>query len=168
MNYRSHNEAQVTAALLHGKEVWALDTANEGDDDQLIGTYTQVLSDVLHHHELDALPAEWSLDRVPAPDYVEVLVATVYGRSVGETGLHQRHAAYLRDDMDACIPCVRVLPKIGELRFVEMLLQQASQDEGGPLDLVLAQFWTREAFIADQCEKMNGHSGAVYAAFGRG
>ena len=63
-NYRSHTQAQVTAALLRGEEVWALDTANEGDDDQLIGTYTQVLSDVLHHHELEELPADWSLDRV--------------------------------------------------------------------------------------------------------
>ena len=64
MNYKSHTENEITAALLRGEQVWALDTANRGDDDHLIGTYEAVLSDVLHHHELEELPADWSLDRV--------------------------------------------------------------------------------------------------------
>ena len=167
-NYRSHTQAQVTAALLRGEEVWALDTANQGDDDHLIGTYESVLTDVLHHHELESeLPAEWSLDRVPAPDYVEVLVSTVFGRSIGETGFYQRHVAYLPDEFKHTYR-IRELPEVGELRYVEMIEKSADHDEGGPLDLVLARVWTQEAFIADQCEKMNGHHGAVYAAFGRG
>ena len=167
MNYRSHTEEAIAAALLRGEEVWALDTANRGDDDHLIGTYEAVLSDVLYQHELEELPAEWSLDRVPAPDYIQVLVSTVYCRSIGTTGC-QRHVAYLPENPSLSIPPIRVLPEIGELRLIEMIEESVSCDEGGPLDLVLAQLWTREAFIADQCEKMNGHHGAVYAAFGRG
>ena len=166
-NYRSHTQAQVTAALLRGEEVWALDTANQGDDDHLIGTRESVIADVLHHHELMELPAEWSLDRVPAPDYIQVLVSTVYCRSIGKTGC-QRHVAYLPEDPDLDIPRIKVLAEIGQLRFIEMIEESVSCDESGPLDLVLAQLWTQEAFIADQCEKMNGHHGAVYAAFGRG
>ena len=64
MNYRNRTEAEVTAALLRGEQVWALDTANCGEDDHLIGEHAEVLADVLHHHELDDLPADWSLDRV--------------------------------------------------------------------------------------------------------
>ena len=165
-NYRSHTQAQVTAALLRGEEVWALDTASQGDDDHLIGTCESVIADVLHHHELMELPAEWSLDRVPEPGYLEVLVSTVYCRSIGQTG-YQSHVAYLPEDPDLEIPRIKVLAEIGQLRFIEMIEESADQDEGGPLDLVLAQLWTREAFIEDQCEKMNGHHGAVYAAFGQ-
>ena len=166
-NYRSHTQAQITAALLRGEKVWALDTANQGDDDHLVGEYTEVLSDVLYHHELEAeLPADWSLNRVSTPDYVEVLVSTVYCRSIGTTGC-QRHVAYLPENPSLSIPPIRVLPEIGELRLIEMIEESVSCDEGGPLDLVLAQLWTQEAFIADQCEKMNGHHGAVYAAFGQ-
>ena len=64
MDYRSHTEEAIAAALLRGEEVWALDTAGRGEDDHLIGTYSQVLADVLHHHEMDELPADWSLDIV--------------------------------------------------------------------------------------------------------
>ena len=64
MNYRSHTEEEITAALLRGEQVWSLDTANRGEDDHLIGEYSEVLADILHYHELDELPADWSLDRV--------------------------------------------------------------------------------------------------------
>ena len=117
-NYRSHTETEITAALLRGEKVWALDTANQGDDDHIIGTYESVLSDVLNHHEMEELPEEWSLDRVPAPDYIEVLVSTVYGKSIGQTGYHQRHVASLPDDPSLGIPPIKVLPEIGELRFI--------------------------------------------------
>ena len=168
MNYKSHTENEITAALLRGEQVWALDTANRGDDDHLIGTYEAVLSDVLYQHELEELPAEWSLDRVPAPDYVIVFVSTVFGRSIGETGFYQRHVAYLPQDEFKHTYRIRELPEVGELRYVEMIEKSADHDEGGPLDLVLARVWKREAFIEDQCAMMNGHHGAVYAAFGRG
>ena len=128
------------------------------------------IHDLIHFleiHELEELPADWSLDRVPALDYVQVLVSTVFGRSIGETGGYQRHVAYLPQDEFKHTYRIRVLPEVGELRYVEMIEKSADQDEDGPLDLVLAQLWTREAFIADQCEKMNGHHSAVYAAFGQ-
>ena len=64
MNYRSHTEEAIAAALLRGEEVWALDTALADEDDHLIGSYNEVLSDVLHHHGLEELPADWSLDIV--------------------------------------------------------------------------------------------------------
>ena len=64
MSYRSHTEAQIAAALLRGEEVWALSTALADEDDHLVGTYNEVLSDVLHHHGLEELPADWSLDIV--------------------------------------------------------------------------------------------------------
>ena len=168
-NYRSHTQAQVTAAFLRGEKVWTLDTANYGEEVWALDTanYGEALAEVLHHHELEELPTDWSLNHVPTPDYVQVLVCTIYGRSIGETGGYQRHVAYLPENTSLSIPPIRVLPEIGELRYVEMIEKSADHDDGGPLDLVLAQLWTREAFIADQCEKMNGHHGAVYAAFGQ-
>ena len=164
------NEAQVAAALLRGEKVWTLDTANYGEEVWALDTanYGEALAEVLRHHELEELPAEWSLDRVPALDYVKVLVSTVFGRSIGETGFYQRHVAYLPQDEFKHTYRIRELPEVGELRFIKMIEKSVDHDEGGPLDLVLAQLWTREAFIADQCEKMNGHHGAVYAAFGQG
>ena len=47
-----------------GKELWKLDTGNTGDDDMLIGSYDEVLSDVLYYHEVDALPFGWSITKV--------------------------------------------------------------------------------------------------------
>ena len=44
--------------------MYALDTANFGEDDHLIGNWSECLSAILNHHELNAFPAEWSLDRV--------------------------------------------------------------------------------------------------------
>ena len=64
MSYRSHTEAQIAAALRSGEQVWLLYTALCDEDDHLIGTYNEVLSDVLHHHGLEELPADWSLDIV--------------------------------------------------------------------------------------------------------
>ena len=163
------NEAQVAAALLRGEKVWTLDTANYGEEVWALDTanYGEALAEVLHHHELEELPTDWSLNHVPTPDYVQVLVCTIYGRSIGETGGYQRHVAYLPDEFKHTYR-IRELPEVGELRYVEMIEKSAYCDEGGPLDLVLARVWKREAFIEDQCAMMNGHHGAVYAAFGRG
>ena len=62
MAYRSHTPKAVADALTHGRQIWALDTCGAGEDDVLIGTETDCLADVLHHHGLDALPAGWSLE----------------------------------------------------------------------------------------------------------
>ena len=64
MSYRSHTEAQIAAALRSGEQVWLLYTALCDEDDHLIGTYNEVLSDVLNYHGLEELPADWSLDIV--------------------------------------------------------------------------------------------------------
>ena len=62
MSYRSHTEEAIAAALRRREEVWVLSTASRDEDDHLIGTYSQVLADVLYHYEMDELPADWSLD----------------------------------------------------------------------------------------------------------
>ena len=78
MNYRSHTEEAINAALLRGEQVWALDTAGRGDDDHLVGTYTEVLADVLYHHGLEELPADWSLDLV-RPHRIEPRIHYAHG-----------------------------------------------------------------------------------------
>lgn len=41
---------------------WRLETDNCGcDEEGLEGTYDEVLCDVLHHHDIDELPATWEL-----------------------------------------------------------------------------------------------------------
>lgn len=47
-----------------GKEMYALDTGNDGDDDTLIGSYDACLHDVLSYHEIERLPEHWSLERI--------------------------------------------------------------------------------------------------------
>ena len=64
MGYRSHTEEAIAAALRSGEQVWVLCTASRDEDDHLIGEYAEVLADVLHHYDIDELPADWSLDIV--------------------------------------------------------------------------------------------------------
>ena len=64
MGYRSHTEEAIAAALRSGEQVWVLCTAYRDEDDHLIGEYAEVLADVLHHYDMDELPADWSLDIV--------------------------------------------------------------------------------------------------------
>lgn len=69
---KSHSEEEIETALASGREVWALDTGNDGEDDTLIGSYSEVERDVLHYYtilhdlptEPEALPAHWTLQRV--------------------------------------------------------------------------------------------------------
>ena len=78
MSYRSYTEAQIAAALRSGEQVWLLYTALADEDDHLIGTYNEVLSDVLHHHGLEELPADWSLDIV-RPHQIEPRIHYAHG-----------------------------------------------------------------------------------------
>lgn len=63
---RSYTEEEVIAALENCSEVWALDTGNDGEDDTLIGSYAEVLRDVLAFHEMEELPSHWSLEKIIA------------------------------------------------------------------------------------------------------
>lgn len=61
MIYKSHSEEAIMHALRGGESVWILDTANDGDDDVLIGSYENVMFDILNHHELNSFPRHWKL-----------------------------------------------------------------------------------------------------------
>ena len=53
------------------EKVFRLDTGNYGEDDLLLGTSREeVLRNVLHHHEMEGLPEDWTLEEVPE-DMVE-------------------------------------------------------------------------------------------------
>jgi hypothetical protein len=46
-----------------GPKAYKLDTANAGCDEILFGeNKSQVLADVLHHHDCEALPSDWSIE----------------------------------------------------------------------------------------------------------
>lgn len=61
---KSHTKEEIQKALKEKKEVWKLDTGNDGEDDILIGNYDDVLFDILSYHDLDVLPDYWSLEKV--------------------------------------------------------------------------------------------------------
>ena len=82
--YRSHSMEDIRAALARGEEVWALDTGNAGEDDTLIGSRDAVVADILHHHELDAWPAGWTLDRVQESESLGWLTLTEAGARWGQ------------------------------------------------------------------------------------
>ncbi|GAG45890.1 unnamed protein product, partial [marine sediment metagenome] len=43
---------------------WNLDTRSDGHDEEYLeGTEEEVMSDVMHHHDLDEWPAHWTLER---------------------------------------------------------------------------------------------------------
>ena len=62
--YKSHTPDEISAAIAEGKEVWMLDTGNDGLDDHLIGDLQEITNDLLFFHDLDVLPGHWILDRV--------------------------------------------------------------------------------------------------------
>jgi len=45
-------------------ERWQLDTGTDGEDDVLLGTREDVEADILHHHDLDEMPSNWTLARL--------------------------------------------------------------------------------------------------------
>lgn len=64
MKFRSHMPRTLYVAALKGKQIWALDTGEQGEDDTLIGTEAEVINDILHHHDLDHFPDTWSIDKL--------------------------------------------------------------------------------------------------------
>lgn len=64
MTYRSHSKSEILHALKSGEPVWELDTQTDGKDDYLIGSYQDVVQDILTYHEIDQLPEHWQLIRV--------------------------------------------------------------------------------------------------------
>lgn len=60
--YLSHTPDQIASARAQGQPVYALDTANAGEDDHLIGNREQIIREICQHHDRESLPAEWSLD----------------------------------------------------------------------------------------------------------
>jgi hypothetical protein len=51
----------IRVAAICGWSAWALDTADFGADEILLGTQDEVVRDILHHHELAEFPADWTL-----------------------------------------------------------------------------------------------------------
>lgn len=65
LKLRSYTLKQLMIAQRNGETLWALDTANFGEDDTLIApTREEAETDVLNHHELDEFPSDWSLDKI--------------------------------------------------------------------------------------------------------
>lgn len=62
--FKSHAPEAIAQALEAGLAVYVLDTGNDGEDDTLIGSEEEIRNDILTHHDLDALPAHWTLSRV--------------------------------------------------------------------------------------------------------
>ena len=61
MNFKSHTKEEILSALRDGKEVYVLDTGNDGEDDVLIGGFRDVMRDIVEYHEIDILPDHWGL-----------------------------------------------------------------------------------------------------------
>ena len=63
--FRSYSKKEFKKAQKEGKTLWELDTANDGEDDILIGeTEKEVVIDILHHHDLTKFPINWTLSKV--------------------------------------------------------------------------------------------------------
>jgi len=65
LKLRSYTLQQLMIAQRNGETLWALDTANFGEDDTLIAsTREEAETDALNHHELDEFPSDWSIDKI--------------------------------------------------------------------------------------------------------
>lgn len=80
MILKSHTEKEILAAYDAGKSVWELDTNIDGDDDVLIGSFDEVVSDLLdwlntadraYPNEFSELPDHWHLREIPKNEFVE-------------------------------------------------------------------------------------------------
>jgi hypothetical protein len=60
----SHTDQEIKKALEQGLPVWKLDTDGHGEDDILIGEYSEVLADVLYYHDISELPDDWELTQI--------------------------------------------------------------------------------------------------------
>lgn len=64
-SHKSHTPEQIAQARERGDRAWILDTGTGGEDDVLLGVSREaVLADVLVHHDIEALPAGWTLAAV--------------------------------------------------------------------------------------------------------
>ena len=66
MNFRSHTRREIAEAIAAGGQAWMLDTGTDGADDVLVGELNEVVSDLLDHLEIEALPEGWELTRFEA------------------------------------------------------------------------------------------------------
>lgn len=66
MNFKlkSYTEEEILSALARGYQVYALDSANAGEDDTLVGTQSECEQDICTYLECDTLPPDWSLDPI--------------------------------------------------------------------------------------------------------
>jgi len=65
LKLRSYSLDELIYAQRNGETMWALDTANFGEDDTLIGSTENEIKDIVcGFHELDEFPSTWSLDRI--------------------------------------------------------------------------------------------------------
>jgi len=64
MDFKSHSKEGIIKAQKMDKPIWYLETDTSGEDDMLVGTYEDVLADILAYHELDSLLDHWSLEKV--------------------------------------------------------------------------------------------------------
>lgn len=64
LTLKSHTKQEILAAFHTGVPVYGLDTGSDGRNDTLVGTYDEVVAELLDYHELDRLPHHWTLTRV--------------------------------------------------------------------------------------------------------
>lgn len=64
----THTEAEITAALTRGADVWHLDASDDDCSDFFIGPRELVVNEILARHcpETQMLPERWVLRRVDA------------------------------------------------------------------------------------------------------
>ena len=69
MRLNSNTKEEIFKAFLADEPVFELDTANSGNDDVLIGTEEECISDIILHTEFDEMPANWTLRKIDKEDF---------------------------------------------------------------------------------------------------
>jgi hypothetical protein len=64
MKLNSNTKEQIFKAFTAGESVFELDTANSGNDDVLIGTEEECITDIILHTEFDEMPVNWTLRKI--------------------------------------------------------------------------------------------------------
>ena len=76
MDRKSYSQDDLLAAVNENREVWALDTGNDGEDDILIGSREEVEEMIIHDRMArglgEKLPEHWTLERLD-PDFIRDL-----------------------------------------------------------------------------------------------
>jgi hypothetical protein len=73
MNLRSHTIREIQDAFRAGKEVWQLDTGNDGSDDVLIGDPDGIETDILSHFDIPTWPDHFSLYSLSEQEFMDRL-----------------------------------------------------------------------------------------------